>query len=169
MSIKFFSIVIITIFFSQLGNSQGSKKIPTNMDFSCTTFVYNLSLDEMKIRDICFDVNKGEYINLNEFSNTKRKENESWRFEVNIKDNSTFSVQNYKRAFYIYENSDEIIQYHPVVDDDEFKAIIFDKQRNKWQILLLQNDEFKILSTFSGYHYTNAFGIKAKRKSSINY
>ena len=66
-------------------------------------------------------------------------------------------------------NSDEITQYHPLVENDEFKAIIYDKLRHCWQILLFQNDGYKILSCYSGYHYTNAFGIKEKKKSSIDY
>lgn len=162
-------LIITALFICQFGYPQTNKKLTAVKPFICTTFVYNLSLNEMKIRDICINVQKGEFIDMNEFSTTKRKENENWRFVVNIKDNVTMSNQNYKAAFYIYENTDEITQYHPVVQNDEFKAIIYNKQRDSWQILLLQNDEFKILSTYSGYHYTNAFGIKTKSKSSITY
>ena len=138
--------------------------------FTCTTFVYNLSLDEMKIKDICFDVFKGEYIDLNQFSNTKKKENELWRFDISIKDNQTQSTNSYKGSFYLYENySEDIEQYHPVNENSQFKAVIYDKKKDKWQILLNQNDEYKILSSYSGYSYTNAFGIKTKTKSSISY
>jgi hypothetical protein len=137
--------------------------------FTCTTFVYNLTIDEMKIKDICFEVIKGEYTNMNEYSSIKKKENEHWRFEITIKDNTTLSGQNYKAAFYVYEDGSEITQYHPFVYNDEFKAVIYDKLRNSWQILLYQNEEYKILSSYSGYHYTNAFDIKPKRKSTINY
>ena len=32
--------------------------------------------------------------------------------------------------------------------------------------LLFQNDEYKILSPYTGYHYTNYFGIKPKKSTS---
>lgn len=163
-------ILIICLFFSEHATSQVKKKLPQIKDFTCTTFVYNLSLDDMKMKDICFDVIKGEFIDLNKYSTIKKKENEHWRFKIEIKDNQTLSKKIYEAAFYVYENySQDIIQYHPILEDDEFKAIIYDKTRNKWQILLYQNDEYKILSSYMGYNYTNAFGIKAKNKSSINY
>ena len=161
---------IFIMFFYIYGNTHSIKKLTPIKEFTCTTFVYNLSLDEMKMRDICLEVTRGEYINMNEYSSIKKKENEHWRFKIEIKDNQTLSKKIYEAAFYIYENySKDIIQYHPVVDNDEFKAVIFDKSRNSWQILLFQNDEYKILSSYMGYSYTNAFGIKEKKKSSISY
>ena len=56
-----------------------------------------------------------------------------------------------------------------MVENDEFKSVIYDKLRNNWQILLFQNDEYKILSSYSAYHYINAFKIQPKRKTSISY
>ena len=163
--------ILLFMTFSLFGFSQkksNSKKIIK--PFTCTTFVYNLTLNDMKMKDICFNVIKGDYINLNLYSNSKRRENESWRFEINIKDNVSLSQKNYQGAFYIFENySEDIIQYHPVGENDEFKALIFDKTRNSWQILLYQNDEYKILSDYTGYKFTNAFGIREKNKSSISY
>lgn len=143
---------------------------PREKPFTCTTFVYNLTVDEMKMKDICFEVIKGKYTNMNEFSSTNKKENEIWRFQIIIKDNQSLSRREYEASFYIYENySQDFVQYHPVVENDEFKAIIYDKIKNNWQILLLQNDEFKILSSYTGYNYTNAFGITKRKKSSIIY
>ena len=162
-------LIIFFLLLIQFGFSQKYKKSPTPKSFQCTTFVYNLTNHAMKIKDICVNVQKGEYLNLNAYSSTQRKENECWKFKIFIKDNQTLSSNNYEASFYIYENSDEITQYHPVVENDEFKAIIYDKLRSCWQILLYQNDEYKILSCYSGYHYTNAFGIKEKKKSSIDY
>ena len=121
------NFILLFILLSLNGSSQNKNN--QSKEFTCSTFVYNLSLDEMKIRDICFDVNKGDFINLNDFSSTKRKEYESWRFDINIKDNKSLSLKNYKAAFYIYENSDDIIQYHPVVENEEFKAIIYNKRK----------------------------------------
>ena len=45
----------------------------------------------------------------------------------------------------------------------------FDQSKKSWQILLFQNDEYKILSTYTEYSYTNAFGITSRKKSSIGY
>jgi hypothetical protein len=162
----FLSILYISL------QSYGQKKKPIYepiKNYKCTTFVYNLTADDSKMSDICFSVIKGEFSNLNDFTNNKKKENEVWRFEISIKDNKTQSLQNYKASFYIYENGSEITQYHPLVENEEFKAVIYDKLRNSWQILLFQNDEYKILSSYSAYHYVNAFDIKPKRKSSISY
>jgi len=163
-------LLLIILFISNTIFGQNSnKKLPLKQ-FTCNTFVYNLSLDSMKMKDICFSVIKGEYINMNDFAQVKKKENELWKFRITIKDNQTMSSKSYEGSFYIYENySQDIIQYHPFVENDEFKAVIFDKQRNSWQILLLQNDEYKILSTYTGYSFTNAFGIKSRKKSSISY
>ena len=162
-----FYVMLSVICFSQKKTTTRPNYIKP---FLCNTFVYNLSLDEMKMKDICFEVIKGEYINMNEYSQTKKKENELWKFKISIIDNKTLSSNSYEGTFYIYENySQDIIQYHSFVDNDQFKAIIYDKNRNSWQVLLLQNDEYKILSTYSGYSYTNAFGITSRKKSNISY
>lgn len=78
-------------------------------------------------------------------------------------------MRNYEASFYIYEDRSEMIQYHPLVVNDEFKAIIYNKVKDSWQILLLQNDEYKILSPYSGYSYVNAFDIKTRKKTAISY
>lgn len=168
-SLKLLFVILFAPFivFAQKNNF---KPAPKQKEFICTTFVYNLTLEEMKMKDICFEVIKGEFINMNEFSSVKKKENELWRFKIIIKDNQSLSKQNYEASFYIYENySQDIIQYHPVIENEEFKAVIYDKKRGKWQILLFQNDEYKILSSYTGYSYTNAFDIKSRKKSSISY
>lgn len=165
-------IILIALFLPFIVIAQKKVTYPTPKikPFDCTTFVYNLSQDNMKMKDICFTVNKGEYINMNEYARDKKKENELWRFSISIKDNQTMSIKSYEGSFYIYQNySEDIVQYHPFVENDEFKAVIYDKQRNNWQILLLQNDEYKILSTYTGYKFTNAFGITSRKKSSIDY
>ena len=163
-------LIIALLFLSnQIFAQKNQPRFEPLKNFTCTTFVYNLTLGEMKMRDLCFTVIKGEYTNLNDFSNNKKKEDEFWRFKISIKDNKTQSIQTYEAAFFIYENGTEITQYHPIVGNDELKAVIYNKSNNSWQILLNQNDEYKILSSYTGYHYTNAFGIREKKKNSISY
>ena len=97
------------------------------------------------------------------------KTKDFWKYSISIRDNEKKSEQNFHASFYVYEESDEIKQYHCLIEDSDFKAIIFDKIHNCWLILLMQNDEYKILSCYSGYHYTDVFGIKEKKKSNIDY
>lgn len=136
----------------------------------CTTFVYNLSTEEMKIRDICFEIFNKDHIDLNKFSTgAYDRTKDFWKFLINIIDNEKLIKSSINASFYVYENSPEIIQYHCDVTDADIKAIIFDKVKNSWQILIFQNEDYKLLSSYSGYHYTNAFGIKSKTKSNIDY
>jgi len=48
----------------------------------CTSFVYNMTTGDMKIRDICYNVKILSYHNMNEFStsNKKDKRDEFWKF-----------------------------------------------------------------------------------------
>ena len=150
--------------------SQNKNKNSAHVN-KCTTYVYNLTTGEMKIRDICFQIEITDHFDLNEFNigKEREKENDTWKFLVSISDNEKFTTQNFNASFYLYEESSEIKQYHCKVDNSDFKALIFDKIHNCWQVLLLQNDEYKILSPYTGYHFTNAFGIIQKSKSSIDY
>lgn len=69
-------VLHLLLFFSSFCFSQNKVTKPAVQKariIKCTTFVYNLSLDEMKFKDICFNVSKGEYINLNDFSREKKK------------------------------------------------------------------------------------------------
>jgi hypothetical protein len=121
----------------------------------------------MRMKDLCFDVVKTDHIDMNEFNPGREydKTKDFWKFSITIMDNEKKSKQSLNASFYVYEESAEIKQYHSIVEDSDFKAIIFDKIHNSWQILMLQNEEYKILSSYTGYHYTNAFGIKQKQKS----
>jgi hypothetical protein len=157
-------IAVMSIFCSHNAISQTKKN-------KCTTFVYNLTTGKMRIRDICFSIINTNHIDLNEFNPGKVRDNtqDLWKFSISIIDNDKKTQQSFEASFYVYEDNNEIKQYHCIVANSDFKAIIFDKAHNSWQILLLQDDEYKILSSYSGYHYTNAFGIKENQKSDINY
>lgn len=144
--------------------SQQHKKSTPPKKNICTTYVYNLNTDEMRIRDICFDILKTDHIDMNQFNSGQKwdKKNDFWKFQITIKDNEKLKETTLKASFYIYEESSEIIQYHCIVESASIKAIIYDKTKKSWQILVLQNDNYKMLSSYTGYHFTNAFDIKHK-------
>lgn len=144
--------------------SQQHKKPTTAKTKICTTYVYNLNTDEMHIRDICFTITITDHINMNAYNVGKKWDikNDFWKFLITIKDNEKLKESTLTASFYIYEETSEIIQYHCIVEGADIKAIIFDKTRNLWQILVLQNENYKILSSYTGYHFTNAFDIKHK-------
>jgi hypothetical protein len=159
-----FFIALTTLSFSCIAQT---KKKTSSKKYICTTFVYNLTTGNMRMKDLCFDVVKTDHIDMNEFNPGREydKTKDFWKFSITIMDNEKKSKQSLNASFYVYEESAEIKQYHSIVEDSDFKAIIFDKIHNSWQILMLQNEEYKILSSYTGYHYTNAFGIKQKQKS----
>lgn len=163
--------ILLTFLILSLSAFSQNKLTNSPKANKCTTFVYNLTTGEMRIRDICFSVTNTEHIDMNAYNIGKDwdKKNDFWKFTISISDNEKYSTQNFNASFYVYEESSEIKQYHCLTEDSDFKAIIFDKIHNCWQILMLQNDEYKILSPYTGYHYTNAFGIERKVKSSIDY
>jgi hypothetical protein len=97
------------------------------------------------------------------------KTKDIWKYLITIIDNITKSEQKFEQPMYVYEENNEIRQYHSFYENSELKALIFDKVHNSWSILLLQNEEYKILSSYSGYNFINAFDIKEKRASGINY
>jgi hypothetical protein len=147
------------------------QKKPTATKPKCATFVYNLTTGTSKLKDICYTVSLNDHIDMNQFRPGEKwdKTQDYWKYTITIEDNATRSKQSLNASFYLYEDSDEIKQYHCIIEDSEFKAVIFDKIRSCWLILMKQNDEFKILSCYSGYHFTNAFDIKKKTSSSISY
>lgn len=139
--------------------------------FRCTTFVYNLTTEEMKIRDICFKISLIEHFDFNvyDYSGKRDKTKDLWKYHIEITDNEKLTKSSLDASFYIFEENEEIIQYHCIVEDSEYKALIYNKIRSCWLILVLQNDAYKILSPYSGYRYVNAFDIKPKTKSTIDY
>jgi hypothetical protein len=159
-----FLIGFITVSLSCISQT---KKKTSNKKYLCTTFVYNLTTGNMRMKDLCFDVINTDHFDMNEFNLGREydKTKDHWKFNITITDNEKKSKQSFSASFYMYEESAEIKQYHCIVESLDFKAIIFDKIHNSWQILMLQNEEYKILSSYTGYHYTNAFGIKQKQKS----
>lgn len=164
------TVLSVTFFFICFSSLSQSKKPATNKA-KCMTFIYNLTTGSMRMKDICYSISLTDHIDMNQYNPGREwdKTKDYWKYSISIKDNEKKSEQNFHASFYVYEESDEIKQYHCLIEDSDFKALIFDKIHNCWLILLLQNDEYKILSCYSGYHYTNAFGIKEKKKSNMDY
>lgn len=154
-------LVILLPFFAL---SQQHKKTTAPKENTCITYVYNLNTEEMHIRDICVDVVITDHFDMNQYSSGQKwdKKNDCWRFLITIKDNDRLKETTFKASYYIYEETSELIQYHAVVEGGDIKAVIYDKTRNSWQILVLQNDTYKMLSSYTGYRFTNAFDIKHK-------
>lgn len=164
MKYSIFFIAFIILSFSYI---EQPKKKNLSIKYICTTFIYNLTTGNMGKKDLCFDVLNTDHIDMNEFNLGRNyvKTKDFWKLNITITDNEKKSKQSFNASFYVYEESAETKQYHCIVEDSDFKAIIFDKIHKSWQILMLQNEEYKILSSYSGYHYTNTFGIKQKQKS----
>ena len=159
-------ILILLIFLLPLISfSQKKKKNPQKKKNTCTTFVYNLTTDKSAMRDICFFVELESHYDMNGIGRKWEKSNDHWKFNITTFDNDKLKKSNFNVSFFIYEDNSEFIQYHCIYEDYEIKALIYDKKSGLWQILAFQNEEYKILSSYSGYHFTNAFNIKAKNSS----
>ena len=125
----------------------------------------------MRIRNICYTVLKTEHIDLNQYniSGKKDKKKDLWKFYIDITDYEKQTNSNLRASFYIFEENSEIIQYHCIIESQEIKALIYNKLRSCWQILLLQNNDHKILTPYSGYRIVNAFNIKQRTSSDFDY
>lgn len=154
------SFLLFCFFLSTISNSQSNKKSE-----SCKTFVYNLTLDKMSVRNICFTVELTNHIDMNKFRVGQNwdKQHDFWKYSITISDNDKLKKQNIQASFFIYEDNSEYVQYHCNVDSLEILALIYNKTNDKWQLLFFQNEEYKMLSSYSGYHFRNAFDIKAKK------
>jgi hypothetical protein len=164
------SFILFIVLFPFISNAQ-SKKTPVKKKNMCTTYVYNLTTDKMTIRDICVYVSLTDHIDMNEYRIGKSwdRQYDNWKFSIEVIDNDKLKRDNTKASFVVYEDNSEFTQYHCIIESVDIKALIYDKAKSDWQILVLQNDEYKILSSYTGYHFTNAFNIKVKSKSSDGY
>lgn len=106
---------------------------------------------------------------MNETWNKHNPEYDYYKFRVWIKDNVNKSEQIYEAAYTIHKNTSKYIQYHCIYDDQEIKAIVFDKEQNSYLVILKQNNNYKILSHYAGYIYSKAFNIQSSKKSEFDY
>jgi hypothetical protein len=164
-------IFFLVLFLPLISNAQKHKKAPVKKKNTCTTFVYNLSTDKMSKRDICLNIELTDHIDMNEYRIGKSwdKQYDSFKFTIKIFDFDKVKESSLNASFHVFEETSEIIQYHCSVESAEIKAIIYDKTRSSWEILVLQNDEYKMLSSYSGYRFSNAFNIKTKSSDDKGY
>jgi len=164
------SFLLFLLIIPILTVAQKSKKTNKKKN-TCTTYVYNLTTDKMSIRDICFYVNMTDHIDMNDYRIGKSwdKQYDNWKFSIDVFDNDKLKSDNTKASFVVYEDNSEFTQYHCIIESVNIKALIYDKAKSNWQILILQNDEYKILSTYLGYHFTNAFNIKTRTSKDDGY
>lgn len=162
--------ILMVMILPLISNAQKNKKNNKKKN-TCTTFVYNLSSDKMTIRDICYYVILTDHIDMNEYRIGKvwDKQYDHWKFSIDVFDNDKFKSDSTTASFYVYEDNADFTQYHCNVESVNIKALIYDKVRKSWQILVFQNEEYKILSSYTGYHFTNAFNIKAKSSTDSGY
>jgi len=145
-------IAILSMAFSPESNQAtpifSYNQIAPQKAFRCTTFVYNLSTEDMRIRDICYEIIKISHNDLNEFNltGTRDKKMDLWKFHIAITDNQKFTESGLDASFYIEEENPEFIQYNCIVESAEIKALIYNKIQACWQILVLQNENYKMLS-----------------------
>lgn len=163
--------VNLSIAKSQFSSEFANSEISFGITDKCTTYVYNLSTGEMNVRDICFQIRETDHIdfNLHDFSGKRDNEKDLWKFFIDITDNEKLTNFNFHASFFIFEENSEIIQYHCIIKGHEIKALIYNKLRSCWQILLLQNNDYKILTPYSGYRIVNAFNIKPRTSSDFDY
>lgn len=163
------SFILFLLTVSFITNAQKHKKAPVKKKNTCTTYVYNLTTGKMTIRDICFLVELENHYDMNSVGRKWEKSDDYWKFNVTTYDNDKFKKSNFNVSFYIYTDNSEFTQYHCIYADYEIKALIYDKTKGLWEILVLQNEEYKILSLYSGYKYTNAFNIRTKSDTGDGY
>jgi len=148
---------------SNLNKQQDNgKKLEDRTLLKCSTYVNNLTTGRSNWRDLCCQVTQGQSFNLNEYiydESRKKKENEGYKFSVYVLDNTNKTSLSYTASFWLYEETDDIKQYHNVHENHEIKALIFDKNNYCWQILLYQNYQYKVLSCYMGMNFINAFDI----------
>ncbi len=142
-----------------------------NNNEKCKTYISNLSLEKSYFKEICYFVKIIDHNDLNQFRLGEKwnKDYDFWKFLVVIIDIQKKTQQKFEGSFYIYEENNEIKQFHSNLENNEIKAIIYDKTKKVWEILLFQNNEYKILSPNNEYKLINAFNIKKNKNSGISY
>ena len=86
-----------------LSYAQKHKKTPVKKKNTCTTFVYNLTLDKVNARDICVFVKLTDHIDMNENRIGKNwdKNYDYWKFSIDVFDNDKRKSFNTEASFYV--------------------------------------------------------------------
>lgn len=164
MKSSLITFFIIMSSFSVLGQSK-NKPISS---FKCLTYLYNITNNgDLKLRDICYSVDLESHIDLNQYNTTGKHDNKMdiYKYNVRIVDNDKKRELNINIGFNKVEDDSEKIQYNCIYPDNDIKALIYFKFERKWGILMNENGEFKYFSFYTGYSYTDYFGVSKSIKS----
>lgn len=145
--------------------SQNKPKPISN--FKCITYLYNITNNgDLKLRDICYSVDLESHIDLNQYNTSGKRDNnmDVFKFNVRIMDNDKKRELNINVGFNKVEDDSEKIQYNCIYPDNDIKALIYFKYERKWGILMNENGEFKYFSFYTGYSYTDYFGVSKSIK-----
>lgn len=167
--LKYFFLTSILCLVAFYSKSQ-TKNTPFNK-FKCLTYLYNITNDgELKIRDICYSVDLEFHNDLNRFRNPISIDRtlDIYKYNIHIVDNEKRRDIKINVGFNKVVEDSEKIQYNCIYDDNEIKALIYFKKENKWGILMLENGEFKYFSFYSGYSFTDYFGVSKTKRSKFS-
>lgn len=159
---KLILFIFFTIFSSIIqGNyciAQSQKKQATK--HKCTSYLIDMSSSKIKTKNLCFTVTQTDHIDANKYNRPGDqwdREKDYWKYRIQIFDYDNKTNNNTEASFYIYEDDAEKTQYHCLIENLDIKAIVYDKSRKSWQIVLLQNNKYSIISSYAGYKIIDAF------------
>jgi hypothetical protein len=160
-------ILIILFIVSNSFSVYSQNKTKPISEFKCLTYLYNITNDgSLQLRDICFTVELEVHIDMNEYNYGKYdKTMDIYKYNVRIVDNEKKTEWAVNVGFNKVEDDSEKIQYNCIYSDNDIKALIYYKKERRWGILINDNQEFKYFSFYSGYRYTDCFGVSKSIKS----
>lgn len=160
-------ILIILFIVSNSFSIYSQNKTKPISEFKCLTYLYNITNDgSLQLRDICFTVELEVHIDMNEYNYGKYdKTMDIYKYNVRIVDNEKKTEWAVNVGFNKVEDDSEKIQYNCIYSDNDIKALIYFKKERRWGILINDNQEFKYFSFYSGYRYTDYFGVSKSIKS----
>jgi hypothetical protein len=161
-----FVLVILFIVSNNFSVFSQNKTKPIS-EFKCLTYLYNITNDgNLQLRDICYTVELEEHIDMNQYNYGKYDNSRNvYKYNVRIADNEKKLEWNVNVGFNKVEDDSEKTQYNCIYSDNDIKALIYYKKERRWGILIYDNQEFKYFSFYSGYRYTDYFGVSKSIKS----
>lgn len=119
-----------------------------------------METSKIKVKNLCFSVTQTDHIDANKYNRPGDqwdREKDYWKYRIQIFDYDNKTNDNTEASFYIYEDDAEKTQYHCLIENLDIKAIVYDKNRKSWQIVLLRNNKYSISSSYAGYKIIDAF------------
>lgn len=128
--------------------------------FKCTSYLIDISSSNIKAKNMCFSVTQTAHIDMNQYNKPGDqwdREKDYWKYKIEIFDYTNKTNTNTEASFYIYDEDSEKTQYHCIVDNLDVKAIVYDKNKKSWQIVLLNNGKYSVISSYPGYSFIDTF------------